>query len=822
MPRRPGQINVGNAGLSGPASQQEIGSSLDAFSEKMLEQSRTADQTAQYTKAITEATVEFNSRVMERINTKVDEEGNPTFNNLTNDIGTIGIDVGQRVMEGIQDPEARRKFAEQFDTSIQNARIKSIGEARSQQLDFARTTIFQNLDQLSESSLTGSSDEVEFNTGQVDLILFDALRAGVISDAERMQYREQYVKKVNVGRFRTFIAKDPESALNQLTEDQSIDLDEDSKQKLINEANSALDKQIKEQEKIAGEAKKQLEQKQYLLSLQLDAKLAAGALNIDEIESSRDDLGEELYYKTLSKFFRAEKKATKEDELYEKMSQDISSGQSLYSYSDGDIGKHFSKTKDLLSKVSEQPLTLIDSAKLATSYNRPVAPYQAELKNTILYGSTEQGIEALQAYSISAQHAPASVQGLDSKAKSILGLANTLIQSSNLSQEQALVKAKQSVLEVDDKVRLEREREWSEIVRKDELGKNIAAEQEFFAELFEQEGFNFFDREIEPGLTVTMTDLLKEEYLRTGSIDHASKSLTQTMSQTIGETEFNGGKFVMRLPPEKMFPNFTFDELHDSFVSDMRQASPSLLPENLEIRTLEDSRRISKDGRQTIAYGVIDKETGLPVQNSVGENLVWVVDDKAILESKQKALEEKNARFEDIIDSNVKKAEIEHQKRVIETNTPKEQRNEYRKAEMERLGIPKSTPPIDAVAPFMGMHERKDTEKLKAFLGVDPSKTPWCAAFVGAVIESQGGKGTGSNLARSYLEWGRPVTQGRRGDVLVFQRGNSAWQGHVGFFVREEQRNGKDGFIVLGGNQGNQVKESWYPKSRLLGIRRQE
>ena len=30
---------------------------------------------------------------------------------------------------------------------------------------------------------------------------------------------------------------------------------------------------------------------------------------------------------------------------------------------------------------------------------------------------------------------------------------------------------------------------------------------------------------------------------------------------------------------------------------------------------------------------------------------------------------------------------------------------------------------------------------------------PWCAAFVGSVLLRAGGKGTGSLLARSYLDW---------------------------------------------------------------------
>ena len=102
--------------------------------------------------------------------------------------------------------------------------------------------------------------------------------------------------------------------------------------------------------------------------------------------------------------------------------------------------------------------------------------------------------------------------------------------------------------------------------------------------------------------------------------------------------------------------------------------------------------------------------------------------------------------------------------------------------------------------------------------GVTDDATAWCAAFVGAMIKRAGGNPTGSLMARSYLTWGNPVDlkDAREGDIAVFSRGNSSWQGHVAFFVRENAST----LTVLGGNQSDQVKLSTYPKSSLLSIRR--
>lgn len=102
--------------------------------------------------------------------------------------------------------------------------------------------------------------------------------------------------------------------------------------------------------------------------------------------------------------------------------------------------------------------------------------------------------------------------------------------------------------------------------------------------------------------------------------------------------------------------------------------------------------------------------------------------------------------------------------------------------------------------------------------GVKDDETAWCAAFVGAMLRRAGVKSTGALNARSYLDWGTPVDRknAQPGDVVVFKRGNSSWQGHVAFFVKD-----RGALIdVLGGNQSNAVNVKGYQSAALLGIRR--
>lgn len=100
---------------------------------------------------------------------------------------------------------------------------------------------------------------------------------------------------------------------------------------------------------------------------------------------------------------------------------------------------------------------------------------------------------------------------------------------------------------------------------------------------------------------------------------------------------------------------------------------------------------------------------------------------------------------------------------------------------------------------------------------VKTDSTPWCAAFVGAVLAEVGLQGTGKLNARSYLDWGVATDNPVPGDVVVFWRGSrDGWQGHVGFFVRWDDED----IVVRGGNQGNRVSDATYKRSRLLGFRR--
>lgn len=137
----------------------------------------------------------------------------------------------------------------------------------------------------------------------------------------------------------------------------------------------------------------------------------------------------------------------------------------------------------------------------------------------------------------------------------------------------------------------------------------------------------------------------------------------------------------------------------------------------------------------------------------------------------------------------------------------------------------------DVARKYLRLHENKDTKILNDFIskrvpawkGLSVSSTPWCAGFVGACEVEVGNKGTGKLNARSYLTYGEAVTlkTAKKGDIVVFTRGGSTWQGHVAFYDGlETDSRGRILIRTIGGNQSDSVSVGWYPKDRLLAIRR--
>lgn len=142
---------------------------------------------------------------------------------------------------------------------------------------------------------------------------------------------------------------------------------------------------------------------------------------------------------------------------------------------------------------------------------------------------------------------------------------------------------------------------------------------------------------------------------------------------------------------------------------------------------------------------------------------------------------------------------------------------------------PRTSKLLEIAMQLKGMNEREHEAEISRFIkkadfGIDPQKTAWCAAYVNAVLHSAGIQGTGRLNARSFLDFGKEVTEPKPGDIAVFRRGGPGDEihGHVGFVFRRYWLNGGWKVDIVGGNQGRkgEVSISTRNEKDLLGYRR--
>lgn len=128
-------------------------------------------------------------------------------------------------------------------------------------------------------------------------------------------------------------------------------------------------------------------------------------------------------------------------------------------------------------------------------------------------------------------------------------------------------------------------------------------------------------------------------------------------------------------------------------------------------------------------------------------------------------------------------------------------------------------------ASYLGANENNsgDQKRLqglfrKGGMNLNPADTAWCAAFVNGVLGANGMPVTGSNLARSFANYGTSSNNDPQpGDIVVFARGSDNTKGHVGILQGFDKNRNP---IVLGGNQSNQVSVETQKRDKVLAYRR--
>lgn len=123
---------------------------------------------------------------------------------------------------------------------------------------------------------------------------------------------------------------------------------------------------------------------------------------------------------------------------------------------------------------------------------------------------------------------------------------------------------------------------------------------------------------------------------------------------------------------------------------------------------------------------------------------------------------------------------------------------------------------------FEGLNEANNSGAINSLLAgsgtpqLDARTQAWCAAYANAVLIRSGYAGTGSNLASSFLSWGKETNNPQLGDIVNLKPQVTGSSGHVGFFAG---RDTAGNVLVSGGNQGDAAKTSPFPADQVVSFR---
>lgn len=175
-------------------------------------------------------------------------------------------------------------------------------------------------------------------------------------------------------------------------------------------------------------------------------------------------------------------------------------------------------------------------------------------------------------------------------------------------------------------------------------------------------------------------------------------------------------------------------------------------------------------------------------------------------------------------DSQARIAQLEKERKAELDAVAERNRRQSTPSLGSQLNAERSQQLLATAQRFSGLSENRagDRSTLRALFSeanqnIDPKMVAWCAAFVNAVLATNGLPGTDSLAARSFLNYGTATNKPQQGDIVVLRRGNNQAQGHVGFYAGEG-RNGQ--IMVTGGNQGDAVSTAAFNRRDVLGFRR--
>ena len=118
---------------------------------------------------------------------------------------------------------------------------------------------------------------------------------------------------------------------------------------------------------------------------------------------------------------------------------------------------------------------------------------------------------------------------------------------------------------------------------------------------------------------------------------------------------------------------------------------------------------------------------------------------------------------------------------------------------------------LGGMAASGGLSSSSLVSEARHYLGGNPTGrgSLWCARFMNMVLEHTGHRGTGSDMANSFANYGQRISGPQVGAIAVMGRRGG---GHVGVITGIDAQGNP---IMISGNNGNRVREAPISRGRI-------
>ena len=644
-----GSVTATNAAIGDL--QEKTGLAIQQAGQNVLDQTVGAFKTAELNKNLGNATVSFNEQFTERARKTVDKKGNPTFKTLVNDTGAIGDDIIKEFSKGIVNPDILSKFTENMKNHIQNKQILALSQARTQQMEFATTALSTSLDQMKEQALEDDPSNLGNYTSSANEMIDLSLQNGIVSPQQAQALKGSFNSEVRKVQITKAIQADPASVIRELQKPASeLGLKETERLQLQQTAVAQLNDQTRLTEKNQREAASVAAQQQSLQEGELSLGIIKGSVGEHAILTSFNDGEINAKQKiTLQKqLARADNTARKASDTNNEITNAIAAGQPLTLFSGKDIDTHFgAQIATLQAANPDQPITLTQKANLASSYMGTVPSFNKELEYAAKFGS---GVEALRATEFMLAKDPEGLQSMDSDTRQIMAMASTLSLNTNISDEDALKRAREVVLNKDDEVLRANKNTFNTMEKfKPENLSSTINDMMGLTNIF-----GFGGETISPQVQNVFRKIVRNNFEILGDQDAAEKATIMEIKPFYGATKFNqhqkatrkSGSFMF-LPPEKVFP----DTDHRVMDQNLQEAATPFLPEGVGFDQVSiESDELTRLNTDQVSYGMTvpnpnDPSTQIPLVDENGIVKRWAPTQAEMREGQAK-LDQANQFFD--------------------------------------------------------------------------------------------------------------------------------------------------------------------------------